>query len=107
MLAIATLLTSLLQHVVNDFVVPAGALVLVIAITALLWGWGPALLLFFLGMLILEHFVFEPYRMDVLSWPNVLQVLPFAFAVLVINILKRTCWNVQKRRPRLFGDGSK
>jgi len=87
MLAIATLLTSLLQHVVNDFVVPAGALVLVIAITALLWGWGPALLLFFLGMLILEHFVFEPYRMDVLSWPNVLQVLPFAFAVLVINIL--------------------
>jgi PAS domain S-box-containing protein len=87
MLAIATLLTFLLQHVVNNFVVPAGALVLVIATTALLWGWGPALLLFFLGMLILEYFVFEPYGRDVFSWPNVLQVLPFAFAVLVINIL--------------------
>jgi hypothetical protein len=67
------LLTFGLQHIVNDFDLEDGILVLAFSIVAFLWGWGPALLLLLLGMVILDFFFIGPYEWDLITWPNILQ----------------------------------
>jgi signal transduction histidine kinase len=88
LLAVTVLLTLGLQHVVNDFILEDGILVLAFSIAALWWGWGPGLLLMFLGMLVLDLFFIVPYEpSNLMAWPNVLQLLPFALVGVVIGIL--------------------
>ncbi len=87
-LVVTVLLTLGLQHIVHDFVLEEGLLVLAFSITALWWGWGPGLLLMFLGMLTLDLFFIVPYRQwDLMMWPNVLQLLPFCLIGIVIGLL--------------------
>src|SRR5436305_14636472 len=87
-LVVSMLLTVGLQRVVNDFMLVDGILVLAFSITALWWGWGPGLLLMFLGMLILDFFFLVPYgQWELIWWPNILQLLPFVLVGIVIGIL--------------------
>jgi signal transduction histidine kinase len=88
LLAVTILLTFGLQHIVTNFTLEDGILVLAFSIAALWWGWGPGLLLMFLGMLVLDLFFIVPYGQWVLmTWPNILQLLPFALVGIVIGIL--------------------
>jgi len=88
MLAITIALTFGLQHVVNNLLLEDGILVLAFSITALWWGWRPGLLLIFLGMFILDLFFMVPQgQSDLMKWPNILQLLPFCLAGIVIGIL--------------------
>jgi signal transduction histidine kinase len=87
-LVITILLTLGLDFLVSSLVLEDGILVLAFSIVALLWGWGPGLLLMFLGILVLDlFFIFPNGRWELIQWPNVLQLLPFALAGLVIGIL--------------------
>lgn len=87
-LVVTILLTFALRHVVNGFVLEEGILVLAFSITALWWGWGPGLLLMFLGMVALDLFFIVPYSLwDLMRWPNALQLLPFGLVGIVIGIL--------------------
>jgi signal transduction histidine kinase len=87
-LALTILLTLGLQYLVNSLILEDGILVLAFSIVALLWGWGPGLLLMFLGMLVLDlFFIFPIGQWELINWPNVLQLLPFALAGIVIGIL--------------------
>src|SRR5579864_3341781 len=87
-LALTMLLTFALQHIVNNFVLEDGVLVLALSLVALFWGWGPALLLMFLGMIILDFYFIVPYgQWSLLMWPDMLQLLPFVLVGLVIGIL--------------------
>ncbi len=88
LLVVTILLTLGLQQVVNNFILEDGILVLAFSIAALWWGWGPGLLLMFLGMLILDLFFIVPYgQPDLMNWPNILQLLPFGLVGVVIGIL--------------------
>jgi signal transduction histidine kinase len=88
MVAITLLLTYALQGAVRDLTLRSGVLVLAIAIVALLWGWGPALLLTFLGVAVLDYFVIMPHgELSVMAWPEVLQLLPYCLAGIVIGLL--------------------
>jgi signal transduction histidine kinase len=86
---VATILLTLgLQHLVNDFILEEGVLVLAFSITALWWGWGPGLLLMFLGMVTLDLFFIVPFRQwNLMMWPNILQLLPFCLVGIVIGLL--------------------
>ncbi len=87
-LVITILLTFGLQHLVNSFTLVDGILVLALAIIAFLWGYGPALLLVFLGMVALDLFFIAPYgELSLTKWPDVLQLLPFCLTGIVIGIL--------------------
>jgi signal transduction histidine kinase len=87
-LVVAILLTLGLQRLVKDFILEEGILVLAFSITALWWGWGPGLLLMFLGMVILDLFFIVPYRQwDLMLWPNILQLLPFCLVGIVVGLL--------------------
>lgn len=88
MLAVVILGTYVLQHLVDDFAFKAGFLTLTIAVTAFWWGWGPGLLLLFLGAIILDYFFVVPVgQWTVMTWPNVLQLFPWAFVDIIIGIL--------------------
>jgi signal transduction histidine kinase len=87
-LAVTIVLTFGLQTVVNNFALEDGVLVLAFSITALWWGWGPGLLLLFLGMVVLDFFFILPYgRWTLVTWPDMLQLLPFSLVGIVIGIL--------------------
>lgn len=87
-LAITILLTYALQQISNNFVLEDDVLVLAFSITALWWGWAPALLLLFLGIIILDLFFIVPYwQWTLMTWPDILQLLPFVLVGLVIGIL--------------------
>jgi signal transduction histidine kinase len=87
-LVVTILLTLGLQRIVNNFALEEGILVLAFSITALLWGWGPGLLLMFLGIVSLDLFFLVPYGLwDLLKWPDIVQFLPFCLVSLVIGIL--------------------
>lgn len=84
------LLTFGLQHTTNRFLLADGVLVLAIALTALWWGWGPALFLTFLGMVALDYLIITPNgELSLIAWPGVLQLLPFCLAGITIGILSR------------------
>ena len=87
-LAVTIAGTFFLQHIVNNFALEDGVLVLAFSIVALLWGWGPGLLLMFLGMPVLDFFFIVPYaQWRVMIWPNMLQLLPFILAEIAIGLL--------------------
>src|SRR5579859_2933150 len=87
-LAVTILLTFGLQRIVNDFDLEDGILVLAFSLTALWWGAGPGLLLLFLGMAVLDFFFIVPYEQwSLMTWPNMLQLLPFCLVGIVIGIL--------------------
>jgi signal transduction histidine kinase len=87
-LALTILLTLGMQHIVKDLILEDGILVLAFSLVALLWGWGPGLLLMFLGMLVLDLFFIVPKNQwDLIMWPNMLQWLPFGLACSVVGIL--------------------
>jgi signal transduction histidine kinase len=82
------LLTFGLQHVVDNFMLEDGIVVLAFSVAALWWGWGPGLLLMFLGMVFLDLFFIVPHgRWELMTWPNILQLLPFGLVGIVIGIL--------------------
>jgi signal transduction histidine kinase len=87
-LAVTLLLTFVLQHSVNIFPLEDSILVLAFSVTALWCGWGPALLLLILGMAFLDLFFVNPYgQWNLMTWPNMLQVLPFGLVGIVVGIL--------------------
>jgi signal transduction histidine kinase len=87
-LLLTVLLTLGLQRIVNNFILEEGILVLAFSLTALWWGWGPGLLLMFLGMVTLDLFLIVPYKQwDLMMWPNMLQLLPFCLVGIVIGLL--------------------
>jgi len=87
-LVLTVLLTFGLQRIVGHFVLEDGVLVLAFSIVALWWGWGPGLLLLFVGMFVLDFFFIVPYEQwNLMKWPNVLQLLPFCLGGIVIGIL--------------------
>src|SRR5262249_5315615 len=49
--------------------------------------WGPALFLLLLGVIVLDLFFVVPYEWSLLTWPNILQLLPFILASVTIGIL--------------------
>jgi signal transduction histidine kinase len=88
MLGVTLLLTFSLQQVVETFLLVDGVLVLALSLIALLWGYGPALLLLVLGMLALDLLFIAPYgHVSLTRWPDVLQLLPFCLAGLTIGLL--------------------
>ncbi len=88
--AATLLLTIGLQHIVRNFAMPSGVLVLAIAVTALLWGWGQALVLTFLGVIALDYFVLPPGgEWSVIKWPEMVQLLPYCLAGITIGIISR------------------
>ncbi|HEY3992447.1 MAG TPA: HAMP domain-containing sensor histidine kinase, partial [Ktedonobacteraceae bacterium] len=88
LLFVTSLLTFGLQRLVHNFVLVDGALVLAIAIAASLWGWVQAIVLTFLGVLLLDYLIITPYgEWSVVNWPDVLQLLPFCLAGITIGML--------------------
>lgn len=86
-LGVTLMLTWILQRLVADFVFEDGALVLALSLVALWWGWGPTFYLTFGGLLLLDFFFTTPGHLYLLSWLNVLQVVPFCLAGICIALL--------------------
>ncbi|HLI68857.1 MAG TPA: HAMP domain-containing sensor histidine kinase [Ktedonobacteraceae bacterium] len=108
--AITLLLTFGLQKVTQGLFLRSGALVLAIAITSLLLGWGPALVLTFLGVGLLDYFIVTPYgEWSIIRWPEVLQLLPYCLAGITIGLLSRlrdTGWLAAREQARKLAEAN-
>lgn len=85
MLCLIWLSTQVIHLTLDAVTVSSAAWFLLLAITAFLWGIGPTLLLFILGLFVLDVFFLPPiYRLSLLSWPDVLHLLALAIAGIAV-----------------------
>ncbi len=88
LLAITLLLTLIIRNLVNDFTFPTSVWVLAVVTVALVWGVGPTLLMIVSGLLAMDLlFVGPHYTLTMISWPNVIQLFPFAVAGLGVALI--------------------
>lgn len=103
LLAITLLLTFLIRNLVTDFTLPMSAWVLAVVVVALFWGVGPTLLMLVLGLLALDLLFVQPLdTLNMLSWPNIIQLFPFIIAGLGVALI--TSQLEQSRRKALTAE---
>jgi signal transduction histidine kinase len=81
-------MTCVIRNLVNDFTFPTSVWVLAVVTVALIWGVGPTLLMIVSGLLALDWlFVGPTDTLSMVSWPNIIQLLPFAIAGLGVALI--------------------
>jgi signal transduction histidine kinase len=88
LLAITLLLTLAIRSLVIDFTFPTSVWVLAVVVVALIWGVGPTILMIVAGLLALDLLFVQPTdTLSMISWPNIIQLLPFAVAGLGVALI--------------------
>jgi signal transduction histidine kinase len=88
LLAVTLFLTQVIRNLVHDFTFPTSVWVLAVVTVALVWGVGPTLLMIVMGLFALDLFFVGPrYTLTMISWPNIIQLLPFAVAGLGVALI--------------------
>jgi len=99
--ALATVLVMLMKYYWPRFYFPGATMLL--AIVALLWGIGPALLSVILCTLSLDYFYISPeYQIGFPRWNGLIQILPFFLIGILIAIISGQ--REAARRRALFAE---
>lgn len=87
-----------LSQIMGHLLFSSSLYMLVVLFVALLWGVGPALLAIALSAGALDYFFLLPlHRLSMSDWQNMLQLLPFVIAGLIIALITS-----QRERARLL-----
>lgn len=88
LVGIAILGTLFLKSMVSMLYFPEVLLILSVLFSALIWGVGPSLFALVLATLLLDYYFVPPVEeIQLQSWNNILQLLPFVLAGLVVALI--------------------